>query len=107
HMPVSAHTQLPQATFSNQLAAAPGCERQLAGHPQGALDEQALDLLTAVDPTQPVLREPGERTGAVREEAIEPLDRSSHERDFALSPPLILSQQAQPAGVLPLPAGRQ
>src|SRR5437870_1267399 len=79
--------------------------RQLAGHAQSAADEHALDLLTAIDPTQPVLREPGKRTGAVREEAIERVDRRAHERDFAFSPPLILSQHAQRAGVLPLPAG--
>ena len=76
-----------------------GDARQLTRDAKRPADEEALELLTAIDPTEPTLRKLREGTGAVSEEAIERVDRCAHECDFAFTPSLVLPQHAQCARV--------
>jgi len=74
--------------------------RQLPAHAESPVDEEAPQLLTAVDPGHAVLRHARDRASTMREQAVEGLDRRDHGGDLALAPALVGAQHTQRSRIL-------
>ncbi|HKD53424.1 MAG TPA: EamA family transporter [Steroidobacteraceae bacterium] len=78
---------------------------QLPAEAEGPMDKEAPQLLAAIHPRQALLRQTSQRTRAVREPAVESIDRRAHGGNFALAPAFVRAQHAERARVL-APADR-
>jgi drug/metabolite transporter (DMT)-like permease len=91
------------AAFGVYLATrstAGGGRRQLPAQAERPVDKEAPQLLTAIHPREPLLRQTGNRTRSVRQQAVESVDRRAHSRNFALAPAFVRAQYAERARVL-------
>src|SRR5512138_965730 len=82
-----------------------GRRGQLARHAEGAPDEQSLELIAAIDPSEASLGQARQRPGPMGKHAIERVDGQAHHARFRLPPALIPTQHAQSPRVLTLAAG--
>jgi drug/metabolite transporter (DMT)-like permease len=89
------------AAFGVYLATrSTGGLRQLSAQAEGPVDEEAPQLLAAVDPRKSALSQARNRPRTMREQAVKDIDRGAHCSDFALAPALVRAQHAERTGIL-------
>src|SRR5205807_9045538 len=74
--------------------------RQLPARAERPANEEAPQLLTPIDPGEPVLRHARHGTCPVGQPAVEGVDGRAHERNLAASPALVGAQDSAGAGIL-------
>jgi drug/metabolite transporter (DMT)-like permease len=89
------------AAFGVYLATrSAGGLRQLSAQAEGPVDEEAPQLLAAVNPRKSALSQARNRPRAMREQAVKDIDRRAHCSDFALAPALVSAQHPERTGIL-------